>query len=97
MSLIARAEQIAASPMDAAQELERLETELRELHEEHAEMAQTLGRTAQQLQGAVGRLEALRPLVNACGDGELDSPWNTDALVKLAKGVRATIGGAVGP
>jgi hypothetical protein len=47
---------------------------------------------ADQLAGTVERLEALRPLVDACGDGDLDSPWNTDALVKLAKGVRAAIG-----
>jgi hypothetical protein len=48
-------------------------------------------RLADAYREAVEALESLRLLVDASGDGNLGSPWDTDALVKLAKGVRAAL------
>jgi phage shock protein A len=56
MSLIERAEQIAAAPMDAAQEEERLRFEIAGLHRDYKTAAEERTRLREQLEGAVDRI-----------------------------------------
>jgi hypothetical protein len=74
MDLIERAEQIAASPMDAAQEIEQLTERYAAVRRAYGIEAQERGRLEQQLAGAADVVDAVEHLMRVMDAGSYARP-----------------------